>query len=290
MSDHIPRPAVDEELDFSHSFVFDSSDSTLFPTCDMTDMGDGFPMQNFHFIDPSIPDMNPFMLPPSMPGMDPTMGTDMPPQPSPVDSESRLLELALSLSNRYHQYLHSWGHPALHMQPSPHNRYMGDSLEHLSEFLSIIQSYYSTPAEPPHPSVFSYVAALNILSTYFRLVTIYDRVFGSLCIELNMGLEELHRLRLGGVESPLQQDLPVKMLIHAIMHQFETIERMLGLPSEYRVVSKADVFPGLLQRDSRLYVILEAITTGHASGVEHAELQSLASLRASISRVQAVVA
>lgn len=168
------------------------------------------------------------------------------------------------------------------------SKLFGDALGDLSEFLVILQSYYSegsssssssTTAIPnantgnptpmptpqprsrhrhkPKPRPIGIVVILNLLSAYLQIVAIYDRLFHSLCRQLRGGsVAELQITTFSSSSSAHQQSqqqhqqshhqqgttstLQTKLIIHAILHQFETIERHLGLPAALRVTTDDD--------------------------------------------------
>jgi hypothetical protein len=189
-----------------------------------------------------------------------------------------------------------------------------DALGDLSEFLVIIQSYaskkngqspeagdissqgfVSTPSR--HISI---VVFLNLISAYLQIVAIYDRIFRSLSTPLfetlngpTSGQRTLPGLRLTGL--PLGRgNLQTKIVIHAILHQFDLIERSLGLPADLRVTDKPGVYSGLFE-DERARALLRAVTNGNRIengwsqmlGGDHRSSKALSSLRETIKIVQA---
>lgn len=175
-----------------------------------------------------------------------------------------------------------------------------DALGDLSEFLVIIQSYgsersgQSTGAGSgngtiPNPSPrIGIVVILNLLSAYLQIVAIYDKLFRCLRKQLFdasegsiAGLQTLPGLRLTG-------NLQTKILIHAILRQFEMIERILGLPAEFRVTDKGVAYSGLFE-DERARGLLEAVSNSkwcHVAIDDHCGSRALSSLRDTIKRVQ----
>jgi hypothetical protein len=155
----------------------------------------------------------------------------------------------------------------------------GDVLRSTSEFLAIIQSYGLADRSPPgcsdthdaqmiHPSKppLGVIIILNLLSSYLQIIAIYDNLFLRL-YELLCGtsqkrsvtdLQTLPGLRLAGF--PVQQgNLQTKILIQAIKHQFEMLEKVLGLPAEFRVSDRRDdVYTGLIE-DQRAQSLLNAV-------------------------------
>ena len=143
----------------------------------------------------------------------------------------------------------------------------------------------------PAPGI---IVTLNLLSVYLQLVVIYDKLFQCLSNQLFdasvgfvAGLETRLGLQLTGF-SVQQGNLQIKILMHAILHQFETIESILGLPTEFRVTEKHENYSGLFE-DGRARGLLEAMSNGkwcHAAVDDHCGLKALSSLRELLKRVQ----
>ena len=163
-------------------------------------------------------------------------------------------------------------------------RALGD----LSEFIAVIRSYTSKkndlvqgvstgepirqgaasgPAIGPTRPI-SLVVLLNLFSAYFQIVTIYDKIIGALHIRL-CGVGPLGSscggfgqrtpdVRLLGF-SASQGALQTKILIHAILHQFDVIERTLGLRADLRVTDTQGVHLGLFE-DERARSLLGAVS------------------------------
>ncbi|KAI1081409.1 hypothetical protein F5B20DRAFT_579273 [Whalleya microplaca] len=166
----------------------------------------------------------------------------------------------------------------------------GEALCRTSEFLTIIQSLMQQPREAhgetnplPSPSVFGtmdLVITVDILSAYTQILSIYDGLFQQLYTTLRstMGqeasdlsmprLQTLPGLQLAGF-SVLQSNLQTKILMQAIMHQFETLEKVLALPRELRVSKRVEVYPGgLLGRDPRTQEIVDGFLAAGAQYLE----------------------
>ena len=187
------------------------------------------------------------------------------------------------------------------------------ALGDLSEFLIIIQSY--TPKKnvqfpgSTENSVqgfvfnsnrrISIVVILNLISAYLQIVVIYDQVFRSLSTRFFEtpdrpigGQRTLPGLRLTGL-SVGQSKLQTKILIHAILHQFDLIERLLGLPADLRVTDKPGVYSGLFG-DDRARALLGAVTNGNRIENDWCQTQvddnrlskALSSLRETIRNIQ----
>lgn len=151
----------------------------------------------------------------------------------------------------------------------------GDALRRTSEFLAILLCYDSGSVGAPSSAVslshgsrvindvscssVSFAYVLSLLSSYLRIIAIFDGLFHQLyglqCRNeatspgLVAGLQTLPDLHLAGF--PVQQgSLQTKILIQAIQHQFELIEKILGLPVELRVSDRREVYHmGLLQNE-----------------------------------------
>lgn len=228
--------------------------------------------------------------------------------------DHRLSSLNLDLSRRLQQYLaiaRSQENPMLDMNPdSPPATDSGkicqegelfrDALSDTSEFLAIIQSYGSERRGGSSDTIHNasprlgIIVTLNLLSVYLQLAMIYDKLFQCLSNQLFdasvasvAGPETLPVLQLTGF-SVQRGNLQTKILIHAILHQFEMIESILGLPTEFRVTEKQDSYSGLFE-DGRAGALLEAMSNGkwcHAAVDDHCGLKALSSLREMLKRVQ----
>ncbi|MCJ1323138.1 hypothetical protein MMC15_008491 [Xylographa vitiligo] len=229
--------------------------------------------------------------------------------------DHRLSSLNLDLSRRLQRYLAiAWPDDDLMLDISIDStdggksgqhgslcaKLLGDALSDTSEFLGIIQSYAperrkgindTIPSTSPRLGI---IVILNLLSVYIQLVVIYDKLFHRLSNQLFdrslgsvAGLETLPGLQLAGF-SAQRGNLQTKILMHAILHQFEMIERILGLPAEFRVTEKQNNYLGLFE-DGRARGLLEAMSNGkwfHAAIDEHCGLKALSSLREMLKRVQ----
>ena len=187
------------------------------------------------------------------------------------------------------------------------------ALGDLSEFLVIIQQYTSKktvqfPGAPDNSGQgfisnsnrrISIVVILNLISAYLQIVVIYNQIFQDLSAQLsetsngpNRGQRTLPGLKLTGLLVG-QGNLQTKILIHAILHQFDLIERLLGLPAELRVTDKPGVYSGLFG-DDRGRALLGAVTHGNRNENEWCQTQvddnrlskALSSLRETIKNIQ----
>lgn len=195
----------------------------------------------------------------------------------------------------------------------PSSSLFGHALGDLSEFLVIIQSYnskkkvqFSGATENNGPGFISnsnrrisIVMILNLISAYLQIVVIYDQIFRSLSTRLfetsdwPVGEQRaLSRLRLAGL-SVGQGSLQTKILIHAILHQFDLIERLLGLPADLCVTDKPGVYSGLFG-DDRARALLEVLTNGNRIENDWCQTQvddtrlskALSSLRKTVKSIQ----
>ncbi len=166
----------------------------------------------------------------------------------------------------------------------------GDALCSTSEFLAILQSYGRADAGPSsvgsnhrrtasnttsRPSI-GFVCILNLLSSYLRIIAIFDslylRLYELLCCSTTSspessagaGLQILPGLQLAGF-SVQHGSFQTKILIQVTQHQFEMIERILGLPAEFRVSDRRDAYPAGLLGDGWARNLLQAVISGHHS-------------------------
>lgn len=189
----------------------------------------------------------------------------------------------------------------------------GHTLSDTSEFLAIVQAYtsdecnkfsdtgtrnkgchdFKTNFSSSSGSRPGLILTLNLISAYLQLVQIYEELFSCLSRKLFSGysgaafdLQIFPQLQLAGF-SVQQGNLQIKIFIQTTIHQFEMIERALGLPPDLRVTDKQDVYLGLLE-DETAKSILDAISGGklysEASG-EHDGLRALVSLRNHLKRI-----
>jgi hypothetical protein len=192
---------------------------------------------------------------------------------------------------------------------------LSEALNDTSEFLIIIQSYRNRAERRGSRSWsnsdgglqhdqssaprLGLVITLNLLSVYLQLVELYDKLFQSsfsfllqeTSSEGTLDQHDASSLSGIGFASSIMQrgDLQAKVLIHAILHQFENIERTIGLPVDYRATGKDDEYLGLLREGSAMS-LLDAIAGDSqphqpAEGYQ-AELKSVNSLRGVLQRMQ----
>ena len=202
---------------------------------------------------------------------------------SRVDSDTRLSDLRLSLSKRCQQPRSAATTEALNSPTSPvgddikgsnsmESSWFGGALRDISEFLSIIEVYgqdISTTADHQSGSTGSsaigVVVALDILLAYLQIVAIFDELCAQLYEKLRSsshasvsGLQLLPGLQLAGL-SVVPGHLQTKILIQAVVHHFEMIERVLGLPVIYRVSRRLDSYTGLLESNQQCEKLIAAV-------------------------------
>lgn len=195
----------------------------------------------------------------------------------------------------------------------------GDALCSTSEFLAILQSYdrggagsssagsshHRTASNTPSRSSLGFICILNLLSSYLRIIAIFDslylRLYELLCCSTasspgsfaEAGLQILPGLQLAGF-SVQHGSFQTKILIQATQHQFEMIEKILCLPADFRVSDRRDVYQGGLLGDGWARSLLQAVINGQHSGEGATRLPfdwdpavgSLGSLRRNVMRVR----
>lgn len=219
--------------------------------------------------------------------------------------------------NHQHQHQHH------HQQPQPAVRNpFGEALCYMTELLSIIRSFMQQQSLgdaslSPSPSssvsgTIDLVTMLDILSAHTQMVSIYDELFQRLYTRLRasagpdgrgssgsspsssssaptaqsqLQFQALPGLQLAGFPV-LQGALQIKILMQAIMHQFETLERELSLPAELRVSKRTDTYPGgLIGRDPRTrHVVNSFFASSLQNSTEH-----VTSLRTTIDQLSRVL-
>lgn len=143
-----------------------------------------------------------------------------------------------------------------------------------SEFLDILQLYSCGDATRPSPSLGS---ILTLLLSYLRIIAVFDSLFLHLyellyCSTTSSSgpTEEANFQILPGLHltgfSVQQGSLQTKILIQAIQHQFEMIEKMLGLPAELRVSDRRDINPMGFLGGEWAQSLVQAVMNGPHSG------------------------
>jgi hypothetical protein len=204
-----------------------------------------------------------------------------------IESEHRLISLRINLSKQSRQYRAAATTETLDSPESASScrgkdmgidqngsmrpLWFGDALQSISNFLSIIedcgQELYATTDHHNSstcPPAISIVIFLDILSAYLEIVAIYDDLCAHLYNKLRacsqgspLGFQIFPGLQLAGL-SVEHSHLQTKILIQVVVHQFEMIEKVLGLPILYRISGRRDTYTGLLkdERGKRLLGIV----------------------------------
>lgn len=193
------------------------------------------------------------------------------------------------------------------------SKLFGDTLRDISEYLAIIQSYgcsQSTQVTPPaddhtgdtpgpsRGAGIGIIVLLHILSVFLQIVAVSEKLFLALARQLsNMptgspaSVQTVPGLQLAGF-SVRQGSLQTKLLIHATIHQFEMIERILGLPVEFRVTERQDPYNGPFDNDHGRS-LLDEVSSCHqwlcVGGGGEPEIQAVFRLRETIKKVQTLV-
>lgn len=185
----------------------------------------------------------------------------------------------------------------------------GDALCSTSEFMAIVQAKVEdmgledpTTGHEAHSPLMNLSCVLNLISCYLLIVAVFERLVLRLYEQMtsngnetpisdpskashSAGLQTLPGLRLASFHVQ-QSNLQTKILIQIIEHQFEMIEKSLGLPVELRVSSDGrESFEGGLLQNGLDEGLLQAVITRLCpmSG-------SLASLRENIMKVRQLLA
>lgn len=140
------------------------------------------------------------------------------------------------------------------------SKQFGDALCGTSEFMAIIQSKLDdaglddpSATHETHWRLINLSCVLNLISCYLLIVAVFERLVLRLYEQMtcdgnetptsnsskasrSVGLQTLPGLHLASFHVQ-QSNLQTKILIQIIEHQFEMIEKSLGLPAELRVSS-----------------------------------------------------
>lgn len=190
-------------------------------------------------------------------------------------------------------------------ETSGQSKEFGDALCSTSEFMAIVQSKLDdiglddpTKSHEAHWPLINLSCVLNLISCYLLIVAVFESLVLRLYEQMicdnketpssdsskashSAGPQTLPGLRLASFHVQ-QSNLQTKILIQIIEHQFEMIERSLGLPVELRVSSDCrEPDEGGLLQSGLDEGLLQAVTTRlcQMSG-------SLASLRENIIKVR----
>ena len=147
---------------------------------------------------------------------------------------------------------------------------IGAALFSTSEFLAILQSVHSSSAsmmtEPSPAPPLTLETVLSLVTSFLRLIAIFDRLLLKLLRKVDRYNEVDDSGPAGGGRAlldpqtfqgfavagfPVQESsLQVKLLKQMIVHQFEMVEKILGLPVELRISDRRDAYPSGLLCDS----------------------------------------
>ncbi|OKL60774.1 hypothetical protein UA08_04448 [Talaromyces atroroseus] len=132
---------------------------------------------------------------------------------------------------------------------------------------------------------------LMIITTHLQLVRLYDavvaRMYASL-LEMREGevasFQALPGLQLGGF--PLSHgNLHIKIILQVLEHQLDLIERVMGLPAEYRLSTQQESPEGIF-RNSELLVLLRAVMGQNATSCHGMGLYYIVSLKENLQKVK----
>lgn len=235
-----------------------------------------------------------------------------------LECDERLSTLSANLSRHHQQCLElsearSAERPSADLidiqghQESRSSKLFGDALGYTAEFLAIIESYRSANVRGASMTGAMYagnsdtsstrvglIIILNLISAYLQITALYEKLFHDLCQQLSnhpagSGLQILPGLQLAGF-SVQQGSMQTKILVQAVLYQFEKIERCLGLSVDLRVTDKQEAYYAGLFDDERARIILEAVSNSkwsHIAMDDNSGLKALSSLKDKIRRAQA---
>ncbi|KAJ5113435.1 hypothetical protein N7456_001969 [Penicillium angulare] len=231
-----------------------------------------------------------------------------------LECNRRLSGLVLDLSRRLEQcMLHKPRGEKPSLEKSSGSLLLEAALGDLSEFLVIVRSV------TPHinrgggsgdlgsqgsihfsSSHINILILLHLIAAYFQIVVIYEQIFRSLSSQLfdpSGKIPDKQRVLSGLQLAGLAMGpgtLQTKILIHAILHQFDLLERMLGLPADLRVTDNPGTYMGLFEGE-RARALLGAVAPdgppihngwSQIHGDENDSSKVLASLRETIKVVR----
>jgi hypothetical protein len=196
------------------------------------------------------------------------------------------------------------------------SKLLNDALGYSSEFLSIIQSYAIRRGEnpdavgnassgTPNTPRAGIVVTLNVVSAYLQLVAVYTRLFRDLNDQLSDAstgiittLNGQPTLQLTGLNVS-NGSLQSKVVVHAILHQFESMERLLALPVEFRVTEKQDEYHDGMLEGTYYHSLLQAIANGNSTkaqgdeidalSVDDGDIRALPTLKSTLQRVRMIL-
>ncbi|KAK1908804.1 hypothetical protein P3342_009655 [Pyrenophora teres f. teres] len=176
-----------------------------------------------------------------------------------IESDMQLSQLNIELCRQLHTHLHR---PTTTSDNSVQtlcpgiSEALGGVLQSTKAYIHILQGLsncaelHPDSASTTSPPTLPFLCVLNLTSCFFRIVDLFNILLSNLALELlthslspspsssssaaTPTLQILPELNLAGL--PVHEvSLQIKILLLAITHHFETMERLLGMPVELRV-------------------------------------------------------
>ncbi|PYI00036.1 hypothetical protein BO71DRAFT_393679 [Aspergillus ellipticus CBS 707.79] len=149
----------------------------------------------------------------------------------------------------------------------------------------------SSGRDQPRVAALSTPIILMIIACHLQIVQIYEFIFSQGRVSLQAMPEEdiagfrmLGGLQLAGI--PLSQGhLQVKILIQVIEHQLHQMERLMGLPVEYRLSGRTEAYNGLLSSFESM-TLLRAAMSRTEGDQGNAGINRILSLKETMKKVQ----
>jgi hypothetical protein len=131
-----------------------------------------------------------------------------------------------------------------------------------------------------------------IITTYLQFVRLYDAVVARMhasLLEMREGevasFQALPGLRLGGF--PLSHgNLHIKIILQDLEHQLDLIERLMGLPAEYRLATQQETAEGIFRNSEELLVLLRAVMGQRTGSCHSMGLHYVVSLKDNLQKVK----
>lgn len=227
-----------------------------------------------------------------------------------LDCETRLAQLNLNLCRQLKAQIL---YPTRCAEPVTENRTsntscaLRDVLQSTESYIHVLQSLVACngsggspetlPSNRPAPSPLTFPCMLNLTSCFFHIVDLFNAFLENLVRELDThdlgspssSFQILPELKLAGL--PVHEaSLQIKILVLAISHHFETMERLLGLPAELRVSLQPDINTrGLLPSHwvATMQNAKEGLLGMNSCGLSN-YVQSIQVSRRNISRLQGI--
>lgn len=192
------------------------------------------------------------------------------------DLHVRLSSLSLRLSQRLLQAAPTSGDTAAHADLLAACDTRSDVLQSACEFIAVLTQLERQAGSP------DMVTLLVLLTCYVQLVAMHAHLFARVVFSSQHKQCWLPTLELEGVSMQCDE-LRAKVFAQVVEHQFEAIERILGLPVEYCVSSRRlghSHVPGLLHKWETGELLRGVVETGRV------ELDNVAILRDHIRRLK----